>query len=976
MKAPLPPDEAERLAALRSYDVLDTPPEAAFDDLTALAAQICQVPAGFITLVDETRQWYKSAIGTTDAETPREISFCSHALLQPGELLEVPDARLDARFADNPMVTSDPHIRFYAGAPLVTPDGFALGTLCVVDSKPRVLTSEQASALRVLSKQVVTQLELRRNAHELKAEVDRRQQMETRLRSQNEFLENGEQEKSRMLALAENSRTALLSVLEDEQRAGKELEEREQRFRQLTENINIVFSITDLSTGVKLYVSPAYEKTSGRSCQELYDSPSSWLEAVHPDDRERVKVASDTKAVLGTYDEVYRIEHPDGSIRWINDRAFPIANEKGEIYRLVGTAEDITARRLAEEELRWKTAFLEAQVDSSPDAILVVSTDGKKILQNQRLNELWKLPREIIENPDDGPQLQFVANQTRKPVEFIERVRQLEMHPEEIGRDEIELTDGTILDRYSSPVCDKAGIQYGRIWAFRDITERKIAQQRIAQQAALIDQAHDAIVVRDLNHHILFWSKGAERLYGWTADEVTGRDFTELTQPDPETLQIALETILDEGSWNGEINKTTKAGSSLTVESRCTLLRDSQGQPSSILDIGTDITEKKRLESQFLRAQRMEGIGTLAGGIAHDLNNTLTPILMSIEVLRDMVTEEDGHQLLSTLQSNAERGAELVRQVLSFARGVEGRRLTISLPELMREIFKIMQDTFPKSINLNLKPGNSLWNVSGDPTQIHQVFLNLCVNARDAMPSGGHLTIDLENISLDETYASMNRDALPGKYVRVTVEDTGTGISTEIQEKIFEPFFTTKEIGEGTGLGLSTTLAIVKSHGGFISLRSEPGKGTRFQVYFPALAGSVVLEQKADQAPRLPRGSGELVLVVDDEESIRQIAQGTLEHFGYRVLLANNGTEAVARYAQQQQEIAVVLTDMAMPIMDGAALIVALKAINPAVRIISSTGLSAEGDMAKALAAGVKHFIQKPYTAESMLKVLAELLKA
>jgi CheY-like chemotaxis protein len=370
----------------------------------------------------------------------------------------------------------------------------------------------------------------------------------------------------------------------------------------------------------------------------------------------------------------------------------------------------------------------------------------------------------------------------------------------------------------------------------------------------------------------------------------------------------------------------------------------------------------------------MESIGTLAGGIAHDLNNVLTPLLVAVQMLKEKITDDDGQQLLRVLETNVQRGASLMKQVLAYGRGVTGERAMVYPAHVVREIKQIVHETFPKSVKFEFHLPDDLWTIIGDPTQIHQVLLNLCVNARDAMPKGGTLAIHMENVMFDEVYAGMNLEARPGPYVCIKVEDTGTGIPKEIQDKIFDPFFTTKALGKGTGLGLSTTLAIVKSHGGFINYQSTPGKGTAFKVYFPANPTLDDAEDSVMEQSKLPRGHNELVLVVDDEEPIRNLAQKVLTRFGYRVLLAADGAEAVSLYAPRQKEIDVVITDMAMPIMDGPATIVALKAINSEVRIVSSTGLASDGGMAMAKNAGIQHFIPKPYTAETMLNMLHEVL--
>jgi CheY-like chemotaxis protein len=370
----------------------------------------------------------------------------------------------------------------------------------------------------------------------------------------------------------------------------------------------------------------------------------------------------------------------------------------------------------------------------------------------------------------------------------------------------------------------------------------------------------------------------------------------------------------------------------------------------------------------------MESIGTLAGGIAHDLNNALSPILMAVEILRTQVSDSTGLQMLATLETSAQHGADLVRQVLSFARGVEGKRIAVNPVHLLSDIHKIIRDTFPKNINFSFAPSQNLWTVTGDPTQLHQVFTNLCVNARDAMPNGGNLRVTMENMVLDEVYAGMNTAAQPGPYVLVKVRDTGTGIPSAIREKIFDPFFTTKEIGKGTGLGLSTTLTIIKNHAGFLKLDSESDQGTTFSIYLPANPDTRAEEAVKSGPSELVRGNGEVILVVDDEESIRIIAQTALKRFGYRVLLATNGAEAVSLYARDGEEIAVVLTDMAMPVMDGISTILSLKVMNPQIKIVASSGLESTETLSQLASVGVRHFILKPYTAKVILKTISELL--
>jgi len=507
-----------------------------------------------------------------------------------------------------------------------------------------------------------------------------------------------------------------------------------------------------------------------------------------------------------------------------------------------------------------------------------------------------------------------------------------------------------------------------------ELVERRQAEKKIREQAALLDIATDAIIVQDLQGKILFWSKGAESLYGWQSAEALNQNVAALLfkQASPQ-LRAAQISVVDAGEWQGELRQVTRSGKEITVENRWTLVRNEQAAPQAILVVNTDITEKKSLEAQFLRAQRMESIGILAGGIAHDLNNVLAPILMAVQLLEKKLPDEQSHRLLATLEANTKRGADLIKQVLSFARGLEGKRTILQVRHLIAEIEKIAKETFPKSIEVSTDLARNLWTVSGDATQLHQVLMNLCINARDAMTEGGTLRITAENRVLDQQDTQMNIEAQPGSYVMVAIADTGSGIPPEIVDRIFEPFFTTKELGKGTGLGLSTVLGIVKSHRGFINVHSQLGQGTEFKVYLPAMTGT---EFQQPEDLEMPHGHGETVLLVDDEAPIRAVTKTTLEMYNYKVLTAGNGIEAVALYAQHQKTIDIVVTDMLMPGMDGPTAIHTLQAINPQVKVIAVSGLTTNDKLNEATSRNVKAFLPKPYTAHKLLSILHAVLHA
>ncbi len=504
-----------------------------------------------------------------------------------------------------------------------------------------------------------------------------------------------------------------------------------------------------------------------------------------------------------------------------------------------------------------------------------------------------------------------------------------------------------------------------------DRTEQRRAEARNRQQANLLNLASDAIIVRDLDNQVLFWNQGAERLYGWTPEEMSGAKTIE-TFDKVRNYEAEIE-LLKTGFWVGQLQHQHKDKHDIIVNSRWTLVRDDDGRPKSVLVINTDCTETKKLESQFLRAQRLEGIGTLASGIAHDLNNILSPILMSCGILRREFDDEDTVKMLNIIEGSAERGAGIVKQVLTFARGVEGERVLLQLKHLVSELSKVMAQTFPRNVDIQTHFPPDLWTVLGDATQLHQVLLNLCVNARDAMPQGGTITLSAENVNIDQHFASMNPGAQLGPHVALRAADTGSGMTPEVMEKIFDPFFTTKEVGKGTGLGLATVIGIVKSHGGFLTVQSEVGVGTTFSVFLPASQDANAGEAAKEEAP-VTGGHGELVLVVDDEPPIREALVRTLTANGYRAYTAEDGSDALALYFQRRTEINLVLTDIAMAQMDGVALVRSLRKLDPHVRVIVSSGHFQKENMVVLEGLGVKTFLDKPYTADKLLRAVSAAL--
>lgn len=653
---------------------------------------------------------------------------------------------------------------------------------------------------------------------------------------------------------------------------------------------------------------------------------------------------------------------------WMSARGF---QSEGQSYVVICHV-DVTARKTAEESHRNFVALYHSLVDHLPVHLYRKDVQGRFTFANQRFcHALGRSLEEVVGKTDADLFPPMEAG--RKAAE--DRVV-MTRHTTIEADEEITTGDGQrrIYHCIKTPVCDAHGEVIGIQGLQWDVTEQKRAEERIRAQAELLDLAQEAILVRDLQGRIQYWNKGAERIYGWNAQEALGRSASELFASHSDEFHQRLEDLWRQGQWQGELRHLTKDRREVIVISRWSLVRDAAGQAKAILVIDTDITEKKQLEAQFLRAQRLDGVGQLASGIAHDLNNILSPILMGTSILRDTVPEGESRGLLEIMEASARRGAGIVNQILTFTRGIQGEKLAVQTRHLFKEVENILRETFPKSITTRVHTPRDLQLVNGNPTQLHQVLINLCVNARDAMPQGGQLTLSAANVHLTQEQATLHPEARPGPYVCWTVEDTGTGIPPEIIGRIFDPFFTTKENGQGTGLGLSTVLGIVRNHEGFIVVRSEVGKGTRFEIYLPAA-------QQADTPPPVPPplpppGQGELVLFVDDEANVRELAATFLTRMGYRILTAQDGAEALDLLREAATPVQLVITDLIMPTMDGLALVQALKAMHPTLPILVCTGYGEEKLTRELCALGISEFIPKPYSVRELANYVSRALNA
>ena len=1173
--APTPLPESERLSALQSYGVLDTPPEAAFDEMVKLAAQICGTPIALMGLIDAGRLWFKARHGLALSEVARDESLFRSALEHPDQLLVVPDATRDARFAGSLLVLGEPGIVFYAGFPLRTPAGHTLGVLCVMDRRPHRLTVEQQDALGALGRQVMTQLELRRSLQETglhharlansqriaglgdwehdfvnrrllwseelyrifglerkdtppdsavfyrlvhpddlefvhrekraAAEEYRRVDFEHRIiRPDGELRylhhiaemtvdeagrpvrESGtiqditertlagealrqSEERYRLIFehnpspmwvfdpktlefLAVNDATVALygysraefmrlSALDirppetapeflrrvatsatefraavrylhrkkggtvfpvdilvhginfagrparlvlavdrtDAERAASALRASEARFRALSESAPLGIFESDAAGNV-IYYNPALTALTGRPATASLGG--GWLDNIHPDDRAAMSAGWSRATAEGSvWDQEQRLLRPDGTERWVRTLAAPSRDADGRITGFVGTVEDITQRRAA------KSAMLESEeryrklLQLSPDAHFVY-VDGLITLVNRAFCQLMGAadPAQLLGRPAQSvpqPGDHVLVNE-HQPEAF-------DGQPAPPSEMKFARFDGSTVDvEVSSVAYDLLGRKEVQVIA-RNITARQkavAALRESEERFKLVARAvSDVVWDWDLATNLLWWGDGFLATFGYAAEEIEPgiESWTGRIHPDEHHAVFAgIRRAIDGGaeSWSADYRFRRKDGSYASVQDRGYILRDVAGQGVRMVGGMRDLTEQKRLEARYLRAQRMESIGTLAGGIAHDLNNVLAPILMSIELLKlHAGNDPKRSHVLDTIYVSCRRGADLVHQVLSFARGMDGQRVAIRLRRLIGDLEGIIGETFPRNIEIVTEVADDLWPINGDPTQLHQVLLNLAVNARDAMPAGGKLTLAAGNVTSElPAAAGASRETSARPHVLLQITDTGHGIPPDVRDRIFEPFFTTKALGQGTGLGLATVHAIVQSHGGFLIVESEVGQGTTFKVYLPADPALQAATTRHPFPTALPRGRGELALVVDDESAIREITQQTLETFGYRVMTARDGAEAVTLYVAHLHEIAVVVTDMMMPVMDGAAAIAELTRLNPSVRIIAASGLEVVENIARAAGAGVNDFLIKPFTAETLLKLVREVI--
>ena len=788
--------------------------------------------------------------------------------------------------------------------------------------------------------------------------------------------------------IAQNLRetSELVLVIEDiteRKHAEQALRASEERFRQMAEHIKEVIWMTDTAKNQMLYINPAYEKIWGRTCESLYRDPLSFLETIHPDDRERVHAAL-SKQPSGEYDVEYRIITPDGSPRWICDRAFPIRDASGQVYRIVGIAEDISERKLAQEAVQHSRDFYLKLLDEFPTPIWKSGLDATC----DYFNKSWlsftgrTTEQELGDGWTEGVHPEDLARCVDTYREAFRSTRPFEMEYRLRRHDGVYRS---IID-IGRPFYDLTGRFAGYIGVCYDITERKNAEDALRRSEANLNRAQIVAHIGSWHLNIgkneLTWTDEAYRIFDVpTGTPLTYERFLECVHPDDTAYVHQAWTAALRGAPYDIEHRIVTGSEVRWVREKADLEFDDQGRVVAGIGITQDITEHKRAEAalqaseeQLRQAQKMEAVGRLAGGIAHDFNNLLMVMIgYSDALLRRLEHDNPLRRYLLEIKKASDRAASLTHQLLAFSRRQALEPKVLDLNDIVTSMNNMLRRLIGEHIELATSLNSGLGRVKADPGQIEQVIMNLVVNARDAMPDGGTLTVTTDMADIDEPPADSLDRIPPGSYVALAVSDTGHGMDAVTRAHVFEPFFTTKEQGKGTGLGLASVYGIVKQSGGAIAVKSAPQQGATFTVYLPRVADQTVTAAGAEPV-RESVGGSETILLAEDEEMVRTLVRETLEEAGYRVMETRSGTEALALGARHADPIHLLLTDVVMPHINGRELADQLINVRPAMKVLYVTGYTDDIVLQQGRLQENAAVIHKPFLPETLLRKVRELL--
>jgi PAS domain S-box-containing protein len=772
------------------------------------------------------------------------------------------------------------------------------------------------------------------------------------------------------------------------------LQQKEEEVRQKESHLRTIFEST---TDCILSLDPdrvirdcnsAYLSTFGYHKDEMLGRTPEFL---HPSPEKFVEfgeVAYSEIRKSGSWRGEWELVHKDGTLVPVEMAISALLNDDGGLIGYVSVVRDFTERRRAEKELAATRGMLEAAIAQSPSGILIADAPDVSIrLANPAALNIRGGDKTILTGIDVGKHAAnwqtFRPDGTPYPPEELPLSLAV-LEGEETHGEEVIIRNEDGADRWVSvnaaPIRDIHGKVTAGIVIFHDISRRKKAEEerRANEQRlkAILEASADPVVVYDQEGRATYVNPSFSRVFGWQPDEVLGRHIPFVPDDQKSKTRETIESLFkDSAAKSLETKRTTKDGRVLDVMVSAAGIPDEDGRITGMVVNLTDLTRTKQLESQLSQAQKMEAVGTLAGGIAHDFNNILAAITGYSELALHQVREGNPAQAeIRQILKAADRAKELVQQILAFSRKTASQPKPLNLNSVISEALMIVERTIPKMISVELNLGQDLQLVNGDPNQIEQVLLNLASNAKDAMPDGGALVIKSENMSLDQDYAENHLGATPGDYVVMTVSDTGVGMDRDTLEHVFDPFYTTKEIGKGTGLGLASVYGIIQSHDGYITCYSEPGVGTTFKIYLPSLPSEEqAMEEKRDEPGLVPGGS-EKVLLVDDEEALREIGTSLLELHGYDVAVAANGEEALQEYRSAQGELDLVIMDLGMPGMGGHKALLEILSINSKAKVIIASGYSADGLVKDAMESGAAGYIAKPFQKRDLLKTVRGVL--
>jgi PAS domain S-box-containing protein len=739
--------------------------------------------------------------------------------------------------------------------------------------------------------------------------------------------------------------------------------------------------ITD-AAGVILWVNPAFTRATGYSAEEAFGRTPTMLKLDEQGDAFWLRVS---ETVLSGH--IFRGEsadrHRDGTIYYNEHTITPVRGVDGTITNFVAVMHDITERKRAEEQLRDANAQLREFLDHSPAVLYAFCVEGERIVPRFASENITRL---LGFEADDALNYEWWLGQLHDAdrERASDSITQTLTYGSSRNEYRVRHRDGRYLwvEDHQRLVRNEEGKPTEIVGVWTDITERRHVEDELHETERrfreILDNLELISIMLDEEGRLIYCNDYFLRLTGWSREQAIATDWFDAFLPPEQRdeMRERYSRLLSHGEYERHFTNdiVARSGERRLIHWNNSLLYSAANDVIGVASIAEDITDRVQLEKQLFRAQRLESLGTLAGGIAHDLNNLLLPILMGVTLLKRFGPNEQSMQAIDNIERSVKRGTELVKQVLLFARGGQTSHEPVRLGDVVREIQAIITSTFPKDITLETAVTKDVHPITGDVTQLTQVLLNLCVNARDAMPHGGHILISARNHALTDAEARLHGASAGGAYAVIEVADTGEGMSKEIVDLIFDPFFTTKEVGNGTGLGLSTVQGIVSSHGGFVTVSSTPGEGSTFTVYLPARDAQAAPAAPVEDTSAAPQGHGQLILLVDDDASVLSITQQTLVEFGYEVLAAEDGAQAIGIYSRQHDEIDLVLTDMAMPVIDGYALIAALNRIGRNVRVIATTGNPSAAAMTKIAKSGVAHILVKPYTADHLLRTIATVL--